>query len=656
MAKIKKKGTAGAAVKYITRTRAIKKLQISLADFRRLCILKGIYPVEPKNRKKANKGSTAPTTFYYAKDIRFLSHEPLIEKFRENKIFLRKIQRAIGRREWAEAKALEASRPVYTLDHLVRERYPSFGDALRDIDDAVSMMCLFSQMPSTKQVNSDVIDECRRLYAEFQHYVIRTHSLRKVFLSIKGIYYQAQVHGQPITWITPYQFSQNIPLDVDFRVMRTFLEFYCTLMGFVNYKLFSELNIVYPPKLDKSLDDNGAGLSALRIELPNAGDLVDGQEANEDRSESGSKDAELSRLHKQRLTSLRGKLKDIADREPHEEGDPTESDGTAAAGISNGSSLQLRDSGSGNGIDNGESRTTIFSGQVVYLSREVPRDSLIFVLSGLGAKVGWDESVSAGSPFAENNESITVQISDRPVQGHQYLSRFYVQPQWVYDSVNAGHMLATEPYAIGATLPPHLSPFVEYKEGDYVPEGANVSASAAIAAEGFQGEVTDMKPEDQEIDSDEESDDGGIEGEIDADQDEEDEDEDDNADQDSELDLEEQYQRELEAEAAGIPFSKYQQQRQQAKTSTANKRRKSTAADTSSTAKNRNVMAGDEGDLTEMAVSMLSKKKRKLYESLQRNAKQKFTEIENLKKKKAELNRAKPNKAPPAHKLKSKKK
>lgn len=41
MGRLKQKGKAGAAKNYVTRTSAIKKLQCSLADFRRLCILKG---------------------------------------------------------------------------------------------------------------------------------------------------------------------------------------------------------------------------------------------------------------------------------------------------------------------------------------------------------------------------------------------------------------------------------------------------------------------------------------------------------------------------------------------------------------------------------------------------------------------------------------
>ncbi len=44
-----------------------------------------------------------------------------------------------------------------------------------------------------------------------------------------------------------------------------------------------------------------------------------------------------------------------------------------------------------------------------------------------------------------------------------------MQPQWVFDSVNMRHLLPTDEYSPGASLPPHLSPFVEEQEGDYVP-------------------------------------------------------------------------------------------------------------------------------------------------------------------------------------------
>jgi pescadillo len=118
----------------------------------------------------------------------------------------------------------------------------------------------------------------------------------QVFVSIKGIYFQAEVQGQPITWVIPHQFTQVrrpalpstadghmlvsvvvsradggswrgaqvLPPDVDTRIMLTFLEFYETLLKFVLFKLYHSLELKYPPVLDDRLDDLGTYMAAVR--------------------------------------------------------------------------------------------------------------------------------------------------------------------------------------------------------------------------------------------------------------------------------------------------------------------------------------------------------------------------------------------------------
>ena len=60
-----------------------------------------------------------------------------------------------------------------------------------------------------------------------------------------------------------------------------------------------------------------------------------------------------------------------------------------------------------------------------------------------GAQLGWE---GPSSPFPVTEESITHQIIDRPAQGIQSKTREYVQPQWVFDSINAQTLLPVRIY------------------------------------------------------------------------------------------------------------------------------------------------------------------------------------------------------------------
>ncbi|XP_077806103.1 pescadillo homolog isoform X2 [Macaca mulatta] len=465
----KKKYERGSATNYITRNKARKKLQLSLADFRRLCILKGIYPHEPKHKKKVNKGSTAARTFYLIKDIRFLLHEPIVNKFREYKVFVRKLRKAYGKSEWNTVERLKDNKPNYKLDHIIKERYPTFIDALRDLDDALSMCFLFSTFPRTGKCHVQTIQLCRRLTVEFMHYIIAARALRKVFLSIKGIYYQAEVLGQPIVWITPYAFSHDHPTDVDYRVMATFTEFYTTLLGFVNFRLYQLLNLHYPPKLE-------------------------GQAQAEAKASEGTYalDSESSM---EKLAALSASLARVVVPATEEEAEVDEfpTDGVSTA-LPSGRRTGRGRVGGGGGqpwwceawplfqqemsaqeedrrkeLEAQEKHKKLFEGLKFFLNREVPREALAFIIRSFGGEVSWDKSLCIGATYDVTDSRITHQIVDRPGQQTSVIGRCYVQPQWVFDSVNARLLLPVAEYFPGVQLPPHLSPFVTEREGDYVP-------------------------------------------------------------------------------------------------------------------------------------------------------------------------------------------
>lgn len=60
--------------------------------------------------------------------------------------------------------------------------------------------------------------------------------------------------------------QKKMPTDVDFRVMLSFLEFYETLLRFVLFKLYHNIGLVYPPKIDAEKEQRGLFLAAFTME------------------------------------------------------------------------------------------------------------------------------------------------------------------------------------------------------------------------------------------------------------------------------------------------------------------------------------------------------------------------------------------------------
>eukprot|EP00884_Botryococcus_braunii_P011256 jgi/Botrbrau1/20130/Bobra.0173s0032.1 len=497
MGKRLKRGKAGNAAQYITRNQVLKKLQLRLSEFRRLCILKGIHPRDPRKKTQGNT-----KTYYHIKDINFLAHEPLLNKFRDIQVYEKKIRKAKAKANPELAERLQKRRPTFRLDHLVKERYPTFADALRDLDDALTLVHLFATLPADAKegIPAKAVALASRLALEWQAYVARTASLRAAFISVKGFYFQAVVHGQKITWLVPHQLSQVVPQDVDLRVMLTFLDFYNTLLQFVNYKLYQEVGARYPPFLEPRLERAAQSLAALMQDLASSASPSSALALPEG---EGVKDEDLQ----ERLQTLPERLQeavlattvqpgqattaaDVArPRNAPDLNDVAMADALEASRQNPGGSgaseaAAISRAGPSAAADEEEVCGTLFRGLRFFLGREVPKEQLLLVLRAFGAEVGWE---GAGSPFSEQDDSITHQVVDRPRQSHRFLARIYIQPQWVFDSANFRVLADAELYVPGARLPPHPSPFALDDSDAYVPDYVTTLRRLQEAAQAARG-------------------------------------------------------------------------------------------------------------------------------------------------------------------------
>merc|ERR1719193_2439047 len=361
------------------------------------------------------------------------------------------------------------------------------------------------------------------------HYVIHTQSLRKVFVSIKGIYYQAEIQGHPVTWVVPHSTgSYKAPQDVDFKIMTTFVEFYVTLMGFVNYKLFQTVNLIYPPKVRSTTK-----------EIPHL--CLDAESEKES----------IASLNHKLVSSKDDHLEENVDGDEFPEMEP-EKNPEGDSGVENEEEKE-KERKAKEERDKEENLKVLFRGFKFFLGREVNREVMVFLIRSCGGEVSWHSTLAVGSTFSEEDPSITHQIIDRPAIQNHILTRTYLQPQWIFDCVNARLLLPTKSYFPGSPLPPHLSPFVEEREGDYVPPEKKKlielqsgidgdSGSQRVEEEEEDEEESDDDGDNEEDDEEEESEqesevEAGVEKEIqeeeEDDEEEDDDEEDDDADDDA---------------------------------------------------------------------------------------------------------------------------
>lgn len=281
--------------------------------------------------------------------------------------------------------------------------------------------------------------------------------------------------------------------------MLTFLELYQTLLGFVFFKLYTDIGLVYPPPLDLNKQDSAAGIGAFTLEESARNNLLSTLPASGITQDNDKKVS--SKIVRQTIKAL---ARSSISEEGREANVPLHDDGKE----DRDEEFSLRPSASNPG-DAADlptlhslstfpqaSVTQLFVPYTFFLSRETSRPIFEFIVRCFGGRIGWSSTSGSGSPFDETDDAITHVIIDRPpsqrfdeAEAERRLGqrRKYVQPQWIVDCINSGKLLLEEPYSQGKTLPPHLSPFGGHK-GVYDPR-AGITEDIAADDEGAENEA-----------------------------------------------------------------------------------------------------------------------------------------------------------------------
>lgn len=376
--------------------------------------------------------------------------------------------------------------------------------------------------------------------------------------------------------------------------MLTFLELYQTLLGFVFFKLYTDAGLVYPPPLDTTRDEAGAGIGAFSVYT------VEKNIVSISQPENAGKTASTKEV-RQAIKTITTDPSSVDNDVNIDSGDfatkSTEVDEEfvihTSAGVDATTSLPTLQSLSATPKS---TPTSLFSPYTFFLSRETSRPVFEFLIKSFGGRVGWPTSSGSGSSITEPDDSITHVIIDRPVinkanesveERERRRKRKYVQPQWVVDCINAGRILLEDLYAQGATLPAHLSPFSD-KPGAYDPTLGLSHSEEALAEEvPVSEDGQGSEPSEAEDGVDDVAESVGIRIADDA---------------------ESLRAAELAAEAAGMEYGIFEKEVQRLR----KREKKEKAVDQ------------DEEDMGKM---LLSNKKRKLYERMKYGEKRRAAEV-----------------------------
>lgn len=181
---------AKAEIKFVSRKKAIEKLNLTEKRFDKLTVIIGIYPVIKKDRNCYDKSED---WYYKIDDIKRIFYSEAYHTSNQNL----KIQSK--RDKFMKMQQLE--RAAKLLDEetdfvgLVKQKYESLSHSIDDIGNTLRNLYLIDML-AIDNVNSEL--------KRFEEFIAQRGLLNKAFMSKKGIYFGFTIQNIIVCWLVPY--------------------------------------------------------------------------------------------------------------------------------------------------------------------------------------------------------------------------------------------------------------------------------------------------------------------------------------------------------------------------------------------------------------------------------------------------------------------
>merc|ERR1712166_349652 len=167
-----------------------------------LLILFGISSIDPRRCKNGNN-----FTYFSSKNIKKLTSLPLNEKIKQILLWKKSIQKKRGN-FYQSRKNLYSKTPIYSIDDLILEKFPSFNQALEEFVKFIPVLFLILYKTFLVYQNYDFSKSFLSLTTKLQEFLSKFLKLKRVTTVDNIFKLELIINGKKIILLLPKNYSE----------------------------------------------------------------------------------------------------------------------------------------------------------------------------------------------------------------------------------------------------------------------------------------------------------------------------------------------------------------------------------------------------------------------------------------------------------------